>query len=230
MVVMAAVEATCWTLVRGAAGGAPEERERFAWRYAPLVEAYLRARWQGEPLLPHVPDVVQEVFLECLRQGGALSRVEEDRPGGFRAFLYGVIRNVARRSERKTTRSREQQAPESGILDGLPDDEAGLSGVFERAWARQIMQEAAEEQQRRARTLGDDALRRVTLLQERFGGGQPIRAIAERWNEDPAHLHHEYAKAREEFHQALRAVVAFYLPGTAAEIDEECARLGEMLS
>ena len=44
-------------------------------------------------------DAVQEVFVECFRRGGALEAVGAGRVPGFRAFLYGVIRNVARRFE-----------------------------------------------------------------------------------------------------------------------------------
>ena len=38
------------------------------------------------------------------REAGALERVDPGRPGGFRAFLYGVARHVAQRFERKDAR------------------------------------------------------------------------------------------------------------------------------
>ena len=40
-------------------------------------------------------DVVQEVFVTCFKEDGPLSRADPERPGGFRAYLYGVVRNVA---------------------------------------------------------------------------------------------------------------------------------------
>ena len=46
-------------------------------------------------------DVVQEVFLACFKEDGPLSRADPERPGGFRAYLYGVVRNVARGVEKK---------------------------------------------------------------------------------------------------------------------------------
>ena len=44
-------------------------------------------------------DVTQEVFVECFRTGGVLEAAGSGRVPRFRAFLYGVIRNVARRVE-----------------------------------------------------------------------------------------------------------------------------------
>src|SRR5262245_53587095 len=40
-------EATCWTMIRDAAGGDPAARERFARVYLPVVKAYLAARWRS---------------------------------------------------------------------------------------------------------------------------------------------------------------------------------------
>jgi RNA polymerase sigma-70 factor (ECF subfamily) len=63
------------------------------------------------------------------------------------------------------------------------------------------------------------------LLRLRFHDGLPVRDIAARWDADPAKLHHEYARAREEFRAALREVVAFHQPGSADAIDRACADL-----
>ena len=94
------VDETCWTMIRDAAAGETAARDRFAHRYQPALEAYLRARWRGMTrLLGEVEDATQEIFVECFRSGGALEKAEPGRPGGFRAFVYGVARNVARRTE-----------------------------------------------------------------------------------------------------------------------------------
>ena len=63
--------ATRWTLIRRAAQGGPEEREAFARRYAPVIRAYLGARWKASPLVGEIDDAGQQVFLECFREGGA---------------------------------------------------------------------------------------------------------------------------------------------------------------
>src|SRR5437870_13493007 len=105
-----ATESTCWTLTRGAAAGDAADRDAFGRRYAPVVRAYLAARWRHTPLRQHLDDAVQDVFLACFRAGGALDRADADR-GDFRPFLYGVARNVALRYEASHARRREQQPP-----------------------------------------------------------------------------------------------------------------------
>lgn len=57
-------------------------------------------------------------------------------------------------------------------------------------------------------------------------GKLPIREIAERWHEDTAKLHHEYATARDEFRAALLHVIAFHHPGApTVELDRACSEL-----
>src|SRR5581483_5637872 len=137
---------------------------------------------------------VQEAFLVCLKPGGALDRLDPDRSGGFHPFLYGVVRHVALHFE--TRQARERPPADVPDLDRLPADDPGLSRLFDRAWARALMREAAELQARRAEQ-GEKALRRVELLRLRFHDGLPVRDIARLWGADAAELHHEYAKARE---------------------------------
>ena len=91
-------DSTCWTLIRGAAEGREEDREAFARQYLPVVRSYLRVRWQGTPLREEIEDAVQDVFVECFKDNGALGRVDPSRSNGFRAFLHGVVRNVALRT------------------------------------------------------------------------------------------------------------------------------------
>ena len=87
---------TCWTLIQGAAAGEAKDRETFALLYEPVLRAYLGARWKHSPLLREMDDVVQDVFIECFKQGGALAGAgRRTRSGAFRAFLHGVVRNVA---------------------------------------------------------------------------------------------------------------------------------------
>src|SRR5262249_33343292 len=62
-----AEDSTCWTLLRDAAAGGEAPRAEFAARYAPVVRAYLAARWRGSHLLRELDDTVQDVFIECLR-------------------------------------------------------------------------------------------------------------------------------------------------------------------
>ena len=208
---------TCWTLIRAAAGGDPAARDRFARVYLPVVTVYLAARWRSARR--GVEDAAQDVFVECFRAGGLLEKADPDRDGGFRAFLLGAVRNVARRHEAR-------RRVDARLPADLPADDTGPAEAFDRAWARALLKEAGRVQHQHAEKAGPSAVRRVQLLRLRFGEGLPIRDIAARWGEDAAKLHHEYATAREEFRSALREVVAFHHPGvTDGEIDRACGDL-----
>ena len=216
-------ETTCWDLIRDAAAGKPQERESFARRYEPIVRAYLAARWRSNSYKNEIDDACQEVFAECFRTGGPLERVDSTYPKGFRAFLFGIIRNVAMRYEQRRKRIPQQQ--DSG-LDQIHNDESSLSKVLDRAWAVAMTQQAAARQADLAKESGPDAIQRYDLLRLRFHEELPIREIAKRWKVDPAVLHREYAKARHEFKKALRDVVGEHSPGaTPSQIDSECRNL-----
>jgi RNA polymerase sigma-70 factor (ECF subfamily) len=226
---MAAPQSTCWTVIRAAAAGSPGARDELARRYVPVVRAYLGARWRRSPLGQELDDAVQEVFVECLRPGGPLAQAGSGQVAGFRAFLYGVARNIARRFE--SGHPRGPAPPTASIcLSEVEAAEASLGQVFDRAWAEAIMTEAARRQRERAAQTSAAAVQRVELLRLRFEEGVPLRAIAARWGVDPAWLHHEYARARKEFKAALLEVVAFHHPGTRAEVEQEAAGLLKALS
>jgi RNA polymerase sigma-70 factor (ECF subfamily) len=218
-------DSTCWTLLRDAAAGGEMPREEFVSRYAPVVRSYLGARWRNSTLIQELDDTVQDVFVECLREGGLLERARADRPGGFRAFLYGAVRNVALRVEAKRSRRGALGPADVPDLDSVPGREETLSGVFDRAWAKAVVRKAAQRQSTLAEQSGQAAVRRVELLRLRFHEGMPIREIARLWGVDAASLHHEYARARHEFRLALRDIVAFDHPGLPGEVDRECAQL-----
>jgi DNA-directed RNA polymerase specialized sigma24 family protein len=216
---MPSPDATCWTMIHAAADGDPAARDRFARVYLPVVTTYLVARWRGVPHAPDPDDAAQDLFVECFRPGGLLGKADADRPGGFRAFLLGAARNVARRHE-------DRRRSAGRLPDDLPADDTGPAEAFDRAWARALLKEAVRVQEERAKEAGPVVDRRVQLLRLRFGDGLPIRDIAKRWGEDPAGLHREYATAREEFRSALRAVIAFHHPGaTPAEVERVSGEL-----
>ncbi len=219
---MSPSESTCWTVIRGGVAGNGTDRAELARRYLEVVRAYLAARWKGSTLLADLDDAGQEVFVECFRKGGVLDAATMDRVTSFRAFLYGVIRNVARRFENRPA------------LATLPSDleaiEDGQSRLFERTWARSLMVEAARLQGERARERGVEAVRRVEILRPRFEDNLPIRTIAESWGVPAAGLHHDYALARKEFKVILLEVVAFHHPGSPAEVEREASGLLKALS
>jgi RNA polymerase sigma factor (sigma-70 family) len=222
-------DTTCWTLIRGAARGVHHDRDHFARHYEPVVRAYLRVRWKSSNRIQALDDAVQDVFIECFRRGGALARVEPDRLGGFRAFLYGVVRVVALRAEYAHARRKEQVPPDDLDHGQIPSDETRLSLAFDRAWAQALLAEAAGRQAEDAEQAGEAARSRVELLRLRFYDGLPIREIARLRGCDPDAVHRDYARARQEFRAALAAVVAFHHPGTPAEVERECIDLLALL-
>ncbi len=222
---------TCWTLIRSAAQGEARAREDFGRRYQPVVRSYLGARWRGGPLAGDVEDAAQEVFLRCFQADGPLAKVESDRPGGFQAYLFGICKNVARETETRRAKNALRSPTTPPELDELPGREERLTVVFDRAFARQMMREARALQAVRTEAAGAEAKQRLEILRLRFEEGLPIREIARRSDAEAAHVHHEYARARQEFHKALLDVVAFHHPGrTPAQVEAGAARLLEALS
>ena len=219
-------ETTCWTIIDAAAAGNVTDREAFARRYTPVIHAYLAARWRGTQFIQHLEDAIQDVFVECFRNGGPLERAERGRPGGFHAFLYAIVRNIALRTERQQARHAASQRADGVDFADLQADETSLSRVFDRAWATGILEQAADRQAENATREGVAAQQRVELLRLRFQEGLPIRDIASKWNVDAAKLHREYGKARNDFADALRSVISFhYHTSSKAEIDQECLGL-----
>jgi RNA polymerase sigma-70 factor (ECF subfamily) len=214
-----ASQTTCWTLIDAAASGGVREREEFARLYSAPVRAYLAQRWRGSGFVALLDDAVQEVFAACFCEGGPLARADRAR-GGFRAFLYGTVRNIARAMERRHRGQRDRPAGDAVDLSELAADDDTLSQVFDRAWARAIVRQAAVRQQELAVWAGEAAQRRVELLHLRFYENLPIRAIAKLWRVNAAQLHHEYAKARDEFRSALCEVVRDHDPDPMVPIEE----------
>jgi RNA polymerase sigma-70 factor (ECF subfamily) len=219
---------TRWTLIEGAASGDEAARREFVARYEGPVRAYLGARWRDTPLRGEIDDAAQEVFLQCFRDGGALARADAAR-GGFRPFLYGVVRREAQKVETLRAREYRRRGDDSFHPDRLEVDETTLSRVFDRRWAQDLIEAAGELFLARARELGADGERRAELLQLRYHDQLPVREIAGRWNEDAARLHRELSRAKGEFQDALREAVAAREGYAGETLDRECARVLELL-
>jgi predicted DNA-binding protein (UPF0251 family) len=105
-----------------------------------------------------------------------------------------------------------------------------IGEIFDREYAQAVVKDASERQKQLAGERGEAALQRVELLHLRFYEGLPIREIAERWGVEPAVLHRQYARARDEFLAALLEVVAASQPSaTHAENQAACKELIAML-
>lgn len=189
-------------MIDRAARGDTQARIAFARQYADVVRRTLSFRWAGSALAQQVDDAVQDVFLDCFKEEGALGRAERGRGAGFGGFLHGVVANVARRYERATGRARDRSRD---LRPDLPDGAPTLESAFDRAWLHRLLELAVARM--RAEAKDDEAGRRVDLLAMRFGDGLPIREIAAAWGRDAEDVHVAYARARREFRRALHAVM-----------------------
>jgi RNA polymerase sigma-70 factor (ECF subfamily) len=226
---MPLADTTSWDLLRSAAAGEALAQAEFVRRYQPVIRSYLAQRWRRSPLHQQLDDAVHETLLELFRPGGALGKADPMRGSGFRALLFGVVRNVALRYAERAQRRQDGAQPPSSLLGRLPADDAPLSAAFDRAWALGMVRAASARMAERAALADEGARRRVELLRLRFHDGLPIRDIAARWQQDAAFLHHEYAKARREFELCLREVIAAHHPGDAAAAEREFQSVLEAL-
>jgi RNA polymerase sigma-70 factor (ECF subfamily) len=212
-------------MILGAADGCAVDLDRFVERYGPIVQSYLRARWPGPPGREWIDDASQEVFVECFKEGGVLVRAVTKRSAddlpSFRKFLNGVLRNVARRFEC----GRPVLGFDSAFDCRLASEEDGPDQAFDRAWAESILREAAERQAQRARSMGQEAQRRVELLDRHFNGHEAVADIARPWGMDSKAAHRFFALAREEFREALQEVLCIHYPGTRPSTQREAAKL-----
>ena len=218
-------DSTCWSVIGRAAAGSQADRESFVHRYRPVIRAYLGTRWRSPALRALIDDATQDVFFECFRPDGVLAHANPGRVGGFRPFLFGVVLNISRRIERKHFRQRELTPAGDVELDGLASSDETQSAIWDREWAKALVHKAAKL----AADSKSGGARRAELLRLRFFEGLPIRDIAQRWQVDPAHLHQDYAKARKEFIQSFRTLVADHNGGSADEIDAYSRRLLDIL-
>ncbi len=219
---------TSWTLIDAAAGGDLPSREQFARIYGPVIKAYLAARWTGTRRASEIDDAAQDVFVECFRRGGVLQRAERERGGGFRAFLFGVVRNVALRCEARQQRG--VPAVPISALEEQAADQTRSSQIFDRAWATAILRQVALQMESAAAVGGAEAQRRVELLRLRFHEGLAIREVAQRWGVDAAQLHHQYSRARAEFRLALLAVLRTLHADRDADLEAEAVQLLAILA
>lgn len=161
--------------------------------------------------------------MEFFKGGGALERVDPKSPGGFRAYLYGVVRNVALTAERRQRRRRDP--PGAVDMDQLADADSSLSRVFDRAWAEAVVREARGLMAQRA-DRSPAAGRRMRALVMRFERGLAPRQMVEELGLAVEQIYELLREARREFRGALLEVMATYHPAaTEAELEQHCVEL-----
>lgn len=224
---MTRFDTTHWSVVLGAAAGRAEARDAFCRTYGSIIRSYLCARWRVPFTHENVEEGVQEVFLECFKERGALTRVDPERP--FRAYLYGVTSVTAVALERKW-RKRDRDHAVSGFEpDRIERDEATLSHVFDREWARMVGREARVLFAQRAAE-GDAPARRARCLELRYQQGKPPREIAQELGIQVERVYEMLHQAKADYRSALLEVVSQHHPGAAkADLERICTELAGLL-
>ncbi len=227
---MARFDSTCWSEVLLAAGGDRSMRQVFCQRYEPVIRAYLAARWRLPRDHDDVSDAAQEVFVHCLRDGGALGRVDPSAPGGLRAFLYGVTARTAAQIERQRARWGRDGGPRDFDAAGIEGNEATLSHAFDRAWATMLAREALREQRRLA-AAGNDRMRlRLYCLEQRLVHGRWPRDIATHLDVTPQRASELLREGMRDYRAALLSVMAAHHPEeTERELERRCEELAREL-
>jgi RNA polymerase sigma factor (sigma-70 family) len=210
---------TSWTLIRQAVQGQPEARDRFARLYEPVVQAFLRRslvrlRATVRSFSHELDNVSQDVFLECFKPQGALERLDRSRCSRFRAYLFGVIANITRRSQTRWARQRREHLADGPTLESQARQDSALSRTGEFAEARQLLAEAVRRQADYAGRLGDAAQKRIELLQLCFTDGLTLFQVARRWQTNVQEVRREYKLATQEFKEALRETLDRRYPGS----------------
>ena len=212
---------TCWTVIRDAAAGRADDRgRRSPSRYEDAIRAYLGARWRHSPLIREIDDAAQDVFLECFRADGALTRVDEER-GGFRGFLYGVTRNVARRTEQARHPTHDPRT--AGRPEGRRRPGRGRLPALRPAWAGPASPRRVRPAGPARGREGNGALERVEILRLRFERGLARSGRSRRtWARIRPARTTSTRKARREFRQALIDVVREHEALGVAAAEAEC--------
>lgn len=223
-------DSTCWTEIIGAARGDPQLRDVFCRRYEPVIRAYLSVRWRIGAEREEIADATQEVFLQCLRSDGALERLDPTRPGGLRAFLYGVTARVASVLERQRQRWNRSNARPAFDPDSVERSDVTLSAAFDRAWAAMVGREARRLLVARAAKGGESARRRLYCLEQRYFHGRPPREIAVALGIDAQRVSEHLHDAKGEYRAALLEIMAGYFPqASERELADRCAELARLL-
>lgn len=171
-----------------------------------MIRRWLRARWHHSRWSSLIGDAEQEVFLECLRESGALARVDRGRCRDFETYLHGVVRNVAARIERREARHHvhfpggEAQIRAVAAREGDPGD--SLTAAAVRASILLAMDDLERVEAVPGHSLAE-------LLVLHFREEVPVRRIAAGWGVARGRVHEQRRRlCRRLRGRLLRAVLS----------------------
>lgn len=169
---------TQWDLLHDAARGDTEARIRFHDLYDPFIRRYTTAvaRHFGNPAQDY-DDLVQDVYMEVFKDGGALRNANADYPAGFRGYLRGLCRNIAFRARDRDPRAEVQ--PETGALDVADPAARDPVHAVELAYARSVIRETLDGMRHAATRAGDsERLKALEIFRRRIFHDEKPKDIA----------------------------------------------------
>lgn len=185
----------------------PEEiRAQIVRRYWKPVYACIRVGWN----LPNedAKDLTQEFFVFLL-EGDAL-RLADPARGRFRTYLKTVLRNFLAGEHRKSSRVKRGGGTRRVSLDATPADldvsydGAGPEEVFDREWARALVEECLAETHKALADSGREAHWRILEAHDLAAGEVPTYpAIAERFGVSEHQVKHILQETRRRLREAL---------------------------
>ena len=224
---------TRWSLI-SRARGAPDPMSRQALdellrRYLPALRTHLVLTRRLDP--DRADDVLQSFVSSRVVEQNLLERVGPGR-GRFRTYLLHALGNFLVdqvRAERAQKRSagdvRSIDAGDDARTMDLPDDAPQPDERFDQAWARQVIDQAAElMRQQCAREDRADIWEvfRSRVLAPALEGAAPVpydQLVARFGYETPEQASNVLMTAKRSFQRALRHVVADYCD--ESEVNEE---------
>jgi RNA polymerase sigma factor (sigma-70 family) len=203
---------TSWEIIQGAARGDTSAQAEFAAIYGVPLRAYFRSL-QGRYLSRgiDVDDLVQDVFVECMKREGALTRADAGR-GPFQYFLRGVAHNVAMRAVAGPVH---HLSADTEAMDMLVAEDLTASRVFDREYAQAILLRA------RALMAQSSDERLGEILRLRSEEGLSLGEVAARLNMTAQMVRNLNEKARAAFERTLLQVL---------ESDDPSATRGEVVA
>jgi RNA polymerase sigma factor (sigma-70 family) len=159
-------------------------------------------------------DLTQEFFTRIVVEGSLAERYTPDK-GSFRAYLKTAVRNFLRNEHRDGTRLKRGgtlalQGVDVDLTDLLPDEQAlPPEQLFDRAWRSVVLQRAVERVRgilaSQGKTAVFDVFRRYDL--EGSGAGVSYEDVGRELGLSSDTVKNHLTRAREEFRQAVRALV-----------------------
>ncbi|HEX7899613.1 MAG TPA: sigma-70 family RNA polymerase sigma factor [Planctomycetota bacterium] len=214
-------------LAPGGAGRDPDLERLVGLYWKPV---YGLIRQSGARSNEDAKDLTQEFFTRVVLEGALAERYTPEK-GSFRAYLRTSVRNFLRNEHRDATRLKRGadrppaalQIGEVDLLELVPDAQAlPPDALFDAAWRSVVLGKAVQILRERLDAAVFDVFRRYDL--EDDGAQASYESVGRALGISPDTVKNHLTRAREEFRDAVRAVVC----ATVADPKDLTAELREL--